>query len=294
MMQRPLDPASPSAATLCNGPPQIPAPTHRFTLSRAPIPLLLVDAAQAHLVVAAQRELATTRSQALAEQNEASLGEELVRNGALLDSYRWTQELDELTIAVELPPGTSKRDVFCKVGLRSLTVGARGQPPIVDGPLHARVRSDEALWQLQDSHRLIVTVPKLHEGLREWWPRLLEDEPGIDTNQCVEGEATNFLHTRGERLRIHRVEVPERRASDGEFSPEAAKKAWDDFFTKFPYMSAYELSFDLTRKEFNKDGSEKTFEQHILAQIEKKMGPEISKMDSAKGQQGWERPETTG
>ena len=59
-------------------------------------------------------------------------------------------------------------------------------------------------------------------------------------------------------------------------------------------MSAYELSFDLTRKEFNKDGSEKTFEQHILAQIEKKMGPEISKMDSAKGQQGWERPETTG
>ena len=209
MMQRPLDPASPSAATLCNGPPQIPAPTHRFTLSRAPIPLLLVDAAQAHLVVAAQRELATTRSQALAEQNEASLGEELVRNGALLDSYRWTQELDELTIAVELPPGTSKRDVFCKVGLRSLTVGARGQPPIVDGPLHSRVRSDEALWQLQDSHKLIVTLQKLvisGQG-RMWWPCLLKGEPEIDTSKCEDGESTNLMSSAGQRLRIQKIEL---------------------------------------------------------------------------------------
>ena len=30
---------------------------------------------------------------------------------AIREHYRWTQELPELTMSIELPPGTSKRDV---------------------------------------------------------------------------------------------------------------------------------------------------------------------------------------
>ena len=53
---------------------------------------------------------------------------------------------------------------------QTLTVGLRGLPPLVDGTLHARVRPEDCLWQLQDSHRLIVSLPKLAIDKHEWWP----------------------------------------------------------------------------------------------------------------------------
>ena len=56
------------------------------------------------------------------------------------------QELPELTMSIELPPGTSKRDVLCKIGPQRLTAGVRGLPPLVEGELHVRVKADEAMW----------------------------------------------------------------------------------------------------------------------------------------------------
>jgi hypothetical protein len=40
------------------------------------------------------------------------------------------------------------------------------------------------MWQLQDSHRLVVTVPKLQLERQEWWPRLLVGDPEINTDRC--------------------------------------------------------------------------------------------------------------
>ena len=61
----------------------------------------------------------------------------------------------------EASPGTAKRDVVCKISPGTLECGLRGQPPIVEGSLHAKVRVDDCMWQLQDSHKLIVTLQKL-------------------------------------------------------------------------------------------------------------------------------------
>lgn len=73
------------------------------------------DDAEALHIVAAQQQLAALRSVKRAEQAEQAKGEEVIRNGAICERYKWTQELGELTVAVELPPGTAKRDVICKV-----------------------------------------------------------------------------------------------------------------------------------------------------------------------------------
>lgn len=131
---------------------------------------------------------------------------EVVSNGSICAGYRWTQEMHEVTLAVELPPGTAKRDVVCKItpGVRApaasrqfiqspspcrhllllqcramcvpqcraharndpvcpqtLECGLRGQPPILEGAMFAKVKVDDCMWQLQDSHQLIVTLPKL-------------------------------------------------------------------------------------------------------------------------------------
>uniref|UniRef100_A0A7S3RYM6 CS domain-containing protein n=1 Tax=Emiliania huxleyi TaxID=2903 RepID=A0A7S3RYM6_EMIHU len=126
------------------------------------------DDAEAHHIVAAQQQLAVLRSVKRAEQAEAAKGEEVIRNGAVCDRYRWTQELGDLTFALELPPGTAKRDVACRVTSGTVSCGVRGEAPLVSGEFYARVRADEAMWQLQDNHRLVVSVPKLALDRLQW------------------------------------------------------------------------------------------------------------------------------
>ena len=44
---------------------------------------------------------------------------------------------------------------------RRILLVASGQPMIIDGPMFAKVKVDDCMWQLQDSHKLIVTLQKL-------------------------------------------------------------------------------------------------------------------------------------
>ena len=125
------------------------------------------DDAEAHHIVAAQLRLTEELQRRRAHEMEEAKGVEVVKNGAARERYRWTQELPEVTVSVELPPGTSKGQVLCRIGMQSLVVGVRGLPPIVHGALHARVRPEECLWQLQDSHRLLITLPKLSVAAHE-------------------------------------------------------------------------------------------------------------------------------
>ena len=127
---------------------------------------------QAHHIVAAQLRLTEELQRRRAHETEEAKGVEVVKNGAVRERYRWTQELPEVTVSVELPPGTAKGQVLCRIGMQSLVVGVRGLPPIMHGALHARVRPEDCLWQLQDSHRLLITLPKLsvaeHECSTGW------------------------------------------------------------------------------------------------------------------------------
>ncbi len=122
---------------------------------------------QAHHIVAAQLRLTEELQQRRAHETEEAKGVEVVKNGAVRERYRWTQELPEVTVSVELPPGTAKGQVLCRIGMQSLVVGVRGLPPVVHGALHARVRPEDCLWQLQDSHRLLITLPKLSVAAHE-------------------------------------------------------------------------------------------------------------------------------
>jgi hypothetical protein len=156
------------------------------------------DDAEAHHIIAAQHQMMELRQKLRAQMDEEAKGEEVVKNGSICAGYRWTQELGELTVSVELPPGTAKRDVVCKISSSTLECGLRGQPPIIDGTLHDKVRVDDCLWQLQDSHRLIITLQKLVVDVtkQKWWPCLIQGENMIDTSKCVRaGQAATSLPT---------------------------------------------------------------------------------------------------
>tara|TARA_B110001452_G_scaffold259954_1_gene256927 strand:- start:30 stop:707 length:678 start_codon:yes stop_codon:yes gene_type:complete len=217
--------------------------------------------------VAAQQQLAEERQRKREQAAEDAKGVEVVKNGAIRERYRWTQELPELTVSIELPPGTAKKDVVCKIGPERLAAGVRGLPPLVDGQLHARVRADEAMWQLQDSHRLVVTLPKLALEKHVWWPCLLQGEAEIDVDACEAGESTNLLSTTGSRLRMEKIELPESKGKKFA-TKEEAERAWKQFFTDFPGMRAYEISFDST--DGGKSGEE---------QLKKVLEPMLAKSE---------------
>ena len=233
------------------------------------------DDAEAHHLVAAQHQLMALRQKERANQAEEAKGVEVVKNGNICAGYRWTQELNELTVSVELPPGTAKRDVVCKISAGTLECGLRGQAPIVDGALYDKVRVDECMWQLQDSHRLIVTLQKLiltPEG-RKWWPCLIKGEDEIDTSQCEEGESVNLMATSGNRIRVQKLELPEAKG-ERKFDPEKAKKGWESFFKKFPDMGAWEITI--------KGDPEKSMDERIVDTLEKSL---------ARDKAEWEKPQ---
>jgi len=234
------------------------------------------DDAEAHHIVAAQHHMMELRKQQRTQQQEEAKGVEVVKNGNICAGYRWTQELTELTVSVEFPPGTTKRDVVCKITSDTLEAGLRGQPPIIDGALHAKIRVDDCMWQLQDSHRLIITLQKLivDTDARKWWPCLIKGEPEINTADCEEGESLNLMVDAGRRLRIQKIELPEAKGKKEKYSPEKAEKAWKDFFTKFPEMHAWEITF-------KGDQSEKSMEEQLVDTIEKSLGRDLGE---------WEKP----
>ena len=251
---------------------------HKDTVLSAVEPQIVEigDDAEAYHIIAAQQQLMEMRRKQRLQQQEESKGIEVVKNGNICAGYRWTQELTELTVAVEMPPGTSKRDVVCKITTDGLEVGLRGQPPIIDGALHAKVRVDDCMWQLQDSHRLIVTLQKLivDSSLRKWWPCLLRGESEINTAECKEGESVNLMASTGSRLRLQKIELPEPKGVRAKYSPEKAEKAWKEFFTKFPEMHAWEITL-------NGDQSEKSMEEHLVDTIGKSLGRDLGE---------WEKP----
>lgn len=232
------------------------------------------DDAEAHHIVASQQHMMELRNKARLQASEEAKGPEFVKSGSICGGYRWTQELVELTLLVELPPGTAKKDVLCKITPETLLCGLRGQPPLVDGTLFAKVRVDDCMWQLQDSHRLIVTLAKLiisHEH-RRWWPCLLRGEPEIDTSTCEEGESTNLMGDAAPRLRVQRIELPESKDRKP-YNAEHAQKGWNDFFKKFPEMTAYELTM--------KGDSNKSPEDQLVETLGKRL---------ARDKGDWEKP----
>jgi hypothetical protein len=74
-----------------------------------------------------------------------------LENGGVGPGYWWAQSLTDVTVYVPLPASVSSRDVVCSVEAQHLTVGARGDPPVIDGRLFARVKATESIWSLDSA-----------------------------------------------------------------------------------------------------------------------------------------------
>ena len=178
---------------------------------------------------------------------------------------------------------TEKRRVVCVFRPQSLVVGLRGEPPIIDAPLRGRVKVEECVWQLQDSHRLVLQMRKVAPTSTRaqggtvdacWWPSLLQGEPDIDVDACKAGCAADLFGNSGHRLRLQKIEVP-KAEGEAKYDPVKAEKAWRDFKEHFPDYEMYELNFG------KEAGDERKPEEKLVDALQKQAAKDAGEWEAS-------------
>ncbi|KAI0048361.1 nuclear movement protein nudC [Auriscalpium vulgare] len=95
--------------------------------------------------------------------------------------YKWKQELPEVDIIVPVPKGTRARDLVVTIQKKKLSVGLKGQEPIMAGELSQEIKLDESTWTLEDQQSVEIHLEKVNK--QQWWENVLVHHPKIDTKK---------------------------------------------------------------------------------------------------------------
>lgn len=104
--------------------------------------------------------------------------------------YTWEQTLEDVTVSLILPAGTTGKMVNCQIKKDHLVVGLKGQPPIIDGDLSEPVKAGDSTWAITDvkDGREVQVVLVKKDGMH-WWKNVIKGDPEIDVTKIQPEES---------------------------------------------------------------------------------------------------------
>ncbi|XP_044759748.1 nuclear migration protein nudC isoform X2 [Coccinella septempunctata] len=104
-------------------------------------------------------------------------------NGCDLERYKWTQTLQDVEVRIPLNVNfrAKQKDLNINFTKKHLTVGVKGQPPIIDDDFPHEIKLEETTWVIEDGKTVILNIEKVNK--MNWWSKLVKSDPEISTKK---------------------------------------------------------------------------------------------------------------